>query len=140
MVKETLDSMLDNIKERTTNPFLGTFLVVWIVKNWKLVYSLFYFDGAFTLTKRLEYIEKYFNEKSFWYNMVIVIGYTLFVLLVTYILLTLSRLLTEFYDKVIVPKIAQITDASSVVLKTKYSALEDAFKLLEKRYEDERLA
>lgn len=140
MVKDTLNSMLDNIKERTTNPFLGTFVIVWVIKNWKLVYSLFYFDSAFTLPKRLTYIETYFNEKSFWCNMLGVIGYTLIVLLLTYILLALSRLLTEFYDKVIVPQIAKITDKSSVVLKTKHKELEEAFKLLEKRYEDERLA
>ncbi|RBQ05847.1 hypothetical protein [Pedobacter miscanthi] len=140
MVKDTLNSMLDNIKERTTNPFLGTFVIVWIVKNWKLVYSLFYFDSAFTLPKRLAYIERYFNEKSFWCNMLVVVGFTILVLVITYILLALSRLLTEFYDKMVVPKIAKITDKSSIVLKSKYNELEEAFKLLEKRYEEERLA
>lgn len=138
MVKDTINSVFDNLKERTTNPFLGTLIVVWILKNWKLVYSLFYFDSNFKLKDRLLFINQYFNEKSFLMNMVLVIVYTLIVLLITYILLGLSRLLTDYYDKVVVPLISKFTDTSTVVLKTDYNKLFEEVKRLESRLEEER--
>ncbi|HEY0056585.1 MAG TPA: hypothetical protein VGB63_14620 [Pedobacter sp.] len=70
MIKDIFDSFKDNLRERTTNPFLGTFVIVWVIKNWKLVYSLFYFDKDFTLEKRLNYISSYFKEDTFGENLV----------------------------------------------------------------------
>jgi hypothetical protein len=140
MVKDTLNSILDNIKERTTNPFLGTLIVVWLVKNWTLVYSLFYFDGSLKLEGRLKYLSNYFANHSFILNMVYVILITLGVLVVTYILLGLSRFLTETYERRLVPQISKWTDKSSVVLKVDYLNLQEVVKQLEIRLETERLA
>jgi len=107
MVKDTINSILNNIKERTTNPFLGTLIVVWLVKNWTLVYSLLYFDSKLKLQDRLEYIKTYFSTHSFLLNMVFVILITLGVLILTYILLGISRYLTEIYERRLVPKISE---------------------------------
>lgn len=140
MVKDTLDSIFDNLKERTTNPFLGTLLVVWVVKNWKLVYSLLYFDGNFKLKDRLDYITHYFSERSFIWNMVSVISLTIVVLVFTYALLSMSRLLTDFYDRVVIPWISKLTDKGSVVLKIEYVKLLDEVTRMNVRLEEERLA
>lgn len=140
MVKDTLNSVFDNLKERTTNPFLGTLIVVWVVKNWKLVYSLLYFDGNFKLKDRLQYITDYFNERSFISNMLGVILITLGVLVSTYILLTLSRLLTDYYERVVIPWVSKVTDKSTVVLKVEYNKVLEEVKRLEGRLEEERLA
>lgn len=52
MLKEAWDSFKENIKERVTNPFLGTFVLVWIVHNWKVVYAFFFFDKEYNLEKK----------------------------------------------------------------------------------------
>lgn len=140
MVKDTLNSMLDNIKERTTNPFLGTLIIVWVIKNWTLVYSLFYFDSAFKLEDRLNYISHYFSNHSFIWNMFYVILITLAVLILTYILLSVSRLVTDTQERIVIPIISKWTDKSSVVLKTEYVKLQELIKLLEIRLEEERQA
>jgi hypothetical protein len=140
MLKDTLNSVLDNIKERTTNPFLGTLLVIWTIRNWSLVYALFTFNPSSNLHSRLSYIQQHFDHQSFYCNMLMSIGITMVVLLVTYIFLAISRLLTDSYDKLLLPQIAKVTDKSSVVLKSEYTALQEAFKLLEGRLEEERLA
>lgn len=139
MVKDTLNSILDNIKERTTNPFLGTLIVVWLVKNWSLVYSLFYFDNSLKLEARLKYISAYFADHSFLLNMIFVILITLGVLVLTYILLGVSRYLTDTYERRLVPRISNWTDATSIVLKTDYLKLQDVIKQLEIRLEEERV-
>lgn len=140
MVKDTLNSVFENIKERTTNPFLGTLAIVWLIKNWTLVYSLFYFDGGFKLQQRLDYISKYFSEKSFLLNMIYVILITLAVLIITYILLALSRLISDSYERLILPLVSKWTDKNSIVLKSKYQELELVVKQLEARLEEERIA
>ncbi|RZK60291.1 MAG: hypothetical protein EOO91_01970 [Pedobacter sp.] len=140
MVKDTFKSILDNLKERTTNPFLGTLIVVWLIKNWKLVYSLFYFDSAFKLEQRLKYISTYFENTSFFWNMVSVVMITLGVLILTYLLLSVSRLITDGQEKLILPIISKWTDKSSIVLKSDYIKLQEVIKQLELRLEEERLA
>ena len=140
MVKDTLNSMLDNIKERTTNPFLGTLLVVWIIRNWTLVYGLFNFDKGFTLDKKLKYIADHYQSQAFVPNLLIVVAITFLVLVSTYCMLTLGRLITDTYDKFVLPYLSKITDKSSIVLKTEYKTLEEVVKQLEIRLEEERLA
>ena len=140
MVKDTLNSVLDNFKERTTNPFLGTLIVVWTLKNWKLIYSLFYFDNSLKLDDRLGKITAYFEEQSFLLNMGSAILMTLGVLILTYILISVSRLITEAYERIVVPVISKWTDKGSVVLKADFIALKEVVKQLEVRLEEERLA
>lgn len=140
MIKDSLNSILDNIKERTTNPFLGTLIVVWVVHNWNLVYSMFYFDSAFKLQDRLSYINKYFNNKPFIWNLLIVVGITIVVLLFTYLMLSISRLITDTHERIVLPLISKWTDENSVVSKEKYTALERVVNQLGARVEEERLA
>lgn len=140
MIRDILDSFKDNVKERTTNPFLGTLIIVWVLKNWVLIYSLFYFDGKLNLKSRLDYITEYFNKQSFYWNLLEVIAITLLTLIITYFLLSISRILVNFYDKVVTPWIYFITDKSSIVKKEDYVKLLDEIKLLETRLEEERLA
>ncbi|WP_162796198.1 hypothetical protein [Pedobacter namyangjuensis] len=63
------------------------------------------------------------------------------VLLATYILLGISRLLTDYYDNVILPKSADVTSkGSAVVLKEDHLKLKEVNKQLESRLDEERLA
>lgn len=140
MVKDTFNSILDNIKERTTNPFLGTLVVVWLFKNWKLVYSLIYFDTKLTLQDRLKYIEVYFKDTSFTWNLIHTIFLTIGILVVTYLLLSLSRLLSDTYERILLPLISKWTDQSSIVLKTDYQKVIEQVAQLEEKLEKERLS
>lgn len=140
MVKDTLNSVFDNLKERTTNPFLGTLIAVWIVHNWKLIYSLFYFDSKFTLTERLSYIEEFFQKIPFYLNLFYVFLLTILVLCITYLFLGLSRFISDFYEKRVIPKIVEFIDKSAIVLKSDYLAQQEVIRHLEVRLEEERLA
>lgn len=139
MVKDTLNSMLDNIKERTTNPFLGTLIIIWTIRNWNLVYAIFTFNKNSNLHSRLTYIQQYFNHQSFLWNMFITVLITIGVLIATYTFLALSRLMTDSYEKLLLPQISKITDKSSIVAKSEYVALQEVIVKLELRLEEERL-
>ena len=114
-------------------------IVVWTLKNWELVYALFTFNANSNLHSRQSYISNYFKHQSFFWNILIVVAITMGILILTYIFLALSRLITDFYDKVVTPGISRVTDKSSIVLKSEYLKLQDVIKNLESRLEEERL-
>ncbi|WP_377717329.1 hypothetical protein [Pseudofulvibacter geojedonensis] len=62
MIKDFLISFRDNFKEKTRNPFLGTYVIVWIVLNWELIYTLFNFDDNYKLENKVAFIKAYYKE------------------------------------------------------------------------------
>ncbi|MEQ9102308.1 MAG: hypothetical protein RIF36_24945 [Imperialibacter sp.] len=137
MFSNITNSLRDNLIQKATNPFLGTFAIVWIVRNWKFVYSLFYFDSTFKLNDRINAISEYFKDYDFWSFLVTVL-LTLLVMLFTYVMLNVSRLIVNFFDKIVSPQIYKITDKSSIVLKSDYQKLEQQISTLEAKVQEER--
>jgi len=119
------------------NPFLGTFILVWIIRNWEFLYSLFYFSPKLSLDDRIAKIKIYFVEYDIW-EILMTIGFTFLILISTYILLNLSRLVVNFFDKMITPKVYEITDKSSVILKDTHNEVIYNIELLESKVQSER--
>ncbi|MFY0604494.1 MAG: hypothetical protein JXQ93_11120 [Flavobacteriaceae bacterium] len=137
MIKNTLNSFTDNINQKLKNPFLGTFIIVWIIRNWEFLYSLFYFNPKLSLDDRIAKIKTYFVEYDIW-EILVTVGFTFLILVSTYILLNLSRLVVNFFDKMITPRVYEITDKSSVVLKDTHNELIKSIELLESKVQSER--
>jgi hypothetical protein len=138
MIKDLLVSFKENFKDKTRNPFLGTYLMVWLIRNWELVYTLFNFDNDIKLKGKIDFIKKYYTDNNFienlWTN-----SYWAFALLVlTYILLNLSRLIVNSFEKKLTPWIYKVTDSKSIVLKETYNNLKSENNLLELNLEKER--
>lgn len=139
MLKEAWDSFKDNIKERITNPFLGTFVLVWIVHNWKVVYAFFFFDKEYNLEKKIKFFKDYWADKSFIWNLVVVAIIAIAILILTYLFLGLSRYLSNMYENLLVPQIAKFTKGK-IVLDETYQKVLSQIKILESRLEEERKA
>lgn len=156
MLKELLFSFKDEFQEKSHNPFIWTYFFVWCIRNWPLVYSLFNFDDGTTLQSKVAFISCYLEENPFLSNVGYNILYTLALLVVSYILLNISRFIVNFSEKTIKPWVYKVTDKGSVVLKSTYnllveqrdetrkslvaeresvSKLEEQIKNLEKQYE-----
>lgn len=138
MIKDLLVSFTDNIKSKTTNPFFGTLILVWIFHNWRLMYSLFNFDKYTTLADRKIFLAEYLDSKVFIPNLLQCVVITIIVLITTYCLLNLSRLIVNFFEKVITPRVYKWTDISSIILKSDYELLKMDRDRAESRYEQER--
>ncbi|MGG5578043.1 hypothetical protein ACPDHL_11980 [Myroides sp. C15-4] len=148
MIKDLFVSFGDNIKEKTKNPFLGTYVGVWIIRNWEFIYMLFNFDKDCSMDEKIVAIEIYFKrspliENLFW-NILISFG----VLILTYLLLNLSRLIVNVFEKKLTPWVYKITDKNSIVTKDEYNKLQVRYTKLEsdianereKRYKEEQRA
>ncbi len=138
MIKDFLISFRDNFKEKTRNPFLGTYLIVWVIRNWELLYTLFNFDSDYKLSDKIGYIKSYYLEHGFITNLFTSILWAFGLLILTYLLLAISRFITNFSEKRITPWIYKITDSNTIVLKETYEALRNENSRIEDKLESER--
>ena len=104
MIKDIFLSFRDNFREKVTNPFLGTYLFVWIIRNWELVYSIFNFDKTHDLEFKVQFIKSYYAENAFLMGILINILWTFGILIVTYVILNISRAIVNISEKKIKQK------------------------------------
>lgn len=138
-MKDTWNSLKENIKERGTNPFLGTFVIVWIANNWQVVYSFFYFDKDWKLEHKIQYFNNYWENKSFFWNLISVAAITVGILIVTYLFLAISRYLADSFENRVIPFIKRISKGKIVSSEIHEAALE-RISFLEEKAEIERKA
>ncbi|MFV1447816.1 hypothetical protein VBZ51_01645 [Maribacter sp. HS] len=138
MIKDFLISFKDNFKEKTRNPFLGTYLVVWIIRNWLLVYTLFNFDPNHNLKFKLNFIEEYYIKNDFLLNLATNILWAFAILIITYLVLNISRFIINISEKQITPLVYKISDSKSIVLKETFDNLNSEKINLEIKLEKER--
>lgn len=138
MIKDLLVSFRGNFKEKVRNPFLGTYIIVWGVRNWELVYTLFNFDNEYKLKNKIDFIKNYYVQHDFLFNLLTNIFWAFGLLILTYILLNMSRLIVNLSEKRLSPWIYKITDSKSIVLKSVYEGLRSEKDDLQIRIDQER--
>lgn len=137
MISQSFNSFTDNIIQKTKNPFFGTFIIIWGIRNWKFIYSIFFFDDEEKLDSKIKKIESFFVNYGF-KEVIITLFFTFLLLISTYILLNVSRLIVNFFEKVITPKVYEISDKSSIVLKDDYIKIQNEIAKLENKIREER--
>lgn len=113
-----LNDFFSNIKDKLTNPFFGTLIIVWLTRNWELVYSVFNFDNNLKLKDKVVFIERYFAGKSFWLELCINAGLAILFMLIGYLLIVGTRTISIIVEHNIMPKITARFISKDVVLKT----------------------
>jgi hypothetical protein len=140
MIKDIFSSFKENLKQKTTNPFFGTLIIVWIIHNWEFIFTFFNFEENSTLENKTTFLGKHLSSIPFLKNLFICILITFSVLILTYIFLNLSRLIINVFEKKITPWVYKVTDKSSIVLKSDYQILELERNHLINKVEEERKA
>lgn len=127
IMTEYISSFFDNLKQKTTNPLLGTIIFVTIIRYWDIVYAFFMFDDDCDFLYKKTYIHNYFSIKSFWKEISIIIFHAFLILMATYFLLTLSRFILNIYQKHLLSRTDKLTDKNSVKTTAEYENLEKNF-------------
>lgn len=128
-MSEFISSFLENIKQKTSNTFFGTLILVWLARNWLLVYSLFNFDKECTLSEKISYIVTYLSLKGFWCEFFTNIGLALVFFIIANILIILSRSSMTFIDHTIMPYLNKKVESGLVVNK-------DSFEIVKKQRDE----
>lgn len=137
MFSELITSFSENIKHKATNPFLGTLVIVWSIHNWEFLYKIFNFPSTYTIEQKMLFISEYLNGHAIINSTTICACISIVVLLLTYIAISISRLIVNIFDLTVTPYLYKWTDKSSVVLKYKYDDVLKNAHDFERKYENE---
>ena len=124
MIGNALTSFFDNLSTKTKNPFLGTFTIVWLCRNWELVFALFNFDDSYTLESKITFLSERIKYETFWSELGWNIFWTFLVLILTYFLINITRYITNLFENRITPWIYRISAPKQITLLKEYEKLE----------------
>lgn len=134
-------SIWSNISQKSRNPFLVTFFIVWLARNWEAVYAVFAFEEKRTIEEKITFIDGHLRYDSFWQilgELGINVAWAFGILVTTYILLNAARYITNIFENRITPRINQISDPLRIVSLEIYQEERKKVRDLEKRVEEER--
>jgi len=135
---DKITSVFENYSTKIKNPFFGTIISVWLIHNWRIPYSLFNFDKDCTLADKINFIADYFGKQYFWNEFINIIGISFLVLLCSFILLFISRAITDTYYKIIEPYIVTKIDQKEIFKQDEKKDLEDKILKLETALNNKR--
>lgn len=119
-----INDFFSNVKEKITNPFFGTLIVVWLIDNWELVYTLFNFDNDCTLIDKKRFIWEYYQNRSALLDLFCNILYSITALTIGYILVLITRTISNWFELTAWPFLTKRTVSKNIVHRDTYDALE----------------
>ena len=98
LLKKPLESVSDEVTTKFKTPFFTTFVVVWLFKNNLFIYNLFFNSSIKDKTELLK-AQFNFDEMSFYIQSLKLVGVTLLIILVYYIVINISRIITMISEE-----------------------------------------
>lgn len=130
-MNEKINDVIESLKERIKNPIIFTFLFIWILKHWELIYSIFNFDKHHSLFYKLETIKKYLDNNSIWELLFSPLLLALTSILGYYCISMLSEAFGLSYLKWGRPFLYRKLDKNKIITKEEYEKLEIITKSLD---------
>lgn len=121
---QIISSFFDNLKQKTTNPFFGTLIFVWLIRNWELVYTLFNFDKDCNLADKKSFIINYYSSRSIWTELLYNVGISLILMIFAYLLIVLTRVFVNWVEHKIIPELNLKFVSKLVVNSSRYDESE----------------
>lgn len=135
---EVINSFFGNIKNKFTNPFFGTLMLVLILHHWKLIFGLLNFDKKQTLREKLNFIEGYIESnitlKSFAWDSLQALLYMIF----GYLIIVLTRSIVLWIELWLMPIITGKVINKKVVLRSDYEKVLMEREQYFDQYEEQR--
>lgn len=131
MFKEYIESFTGNVYRRFTNPFLGTFIVIFLLYNWKALYALFTINSSISLENRINKISNLIITNSL-ADLSILVFKTFAVMVATYVLLWISSSIADFYSQIALPYIKKKISPHQIVDRELFNNLNENLKSLDK--------
>lgn len=119
----SINSILDNLKEKVTNPFFGTFIVVWLIRNWDLVYTVFNFEDNASLYNKKKFIGDYFHNKNIFWEFFLNFLISLGLLLIGYLFVIISRMILNVVYHNFIPYLNNKLVSKLVVNKERFDTV-----------------
>jgi hypothetical protein len=135
---EVINSFFSNIKDKLSNPYFGTLILVLLIHHWQLWYTVFNFDSDCSQADKVLFIQNYANANlSFWpfaYDVVLAAGY----MLLGYLIIVATRSLVMWVEFWLMPFITGKVVNKNVVRKSDYDEVVKEREEYFDQYEEQR--
>lgn len=133
-----LNSFFQNIKDKLSNPFFGTLILILIIHHWELWYSLFNFDPKYSRNAKVSLIRNLVEHELTRENILYDIAYALGISLLGYLIVIGTRSLSMVIEFRIMPFLTGKIINKNVVLKTTYDETVTERDEYAEKYEEQR--
>jgi hypothetical protein len=96
-MKEKIDELYEGLKERLKSNFLITFIIIWLLHHWRLIYTIFNFDKDQTLISKKAFIAKYISDEGMLWLWIVPLLWSFCSMILFYCFSSLSELLNIRY-------------------------------------------
>ncbi|MCI9845178.1 hypothetical protein [Flavobacterium pectinovorum] len=133
-----LNSFFQNIKDKLSNPFFGTLILIIIIHHWELWYSLFNFDKNYTRNAKVLLIKNLAEYELTTKNITYDIFYAIIIFLCGYFIIVGTRTLSMLIEFRIMPFITGKIINKNVVLKSTHDETVLERDEYSEKYEEQR--
>lgn len=133
-----INDFFSNLKDKFTNPFFGTLIFVWLVRNWELLYTLFNFDNDCKLADKKKFILDYYYPKTVYGELATNIGIAIVLMLLGYLLVIGTRILVTWIEFGLMPFVTGKVISDKVVFKELHDEVLKERNEYSEMYEDQR--
>lgn len=133
-----LNSFFQNIKDKLSNPFFGTLILILIIHHWELWYSLFNFDPNYSRNAKVLLIRNLAEHELTTENILYDIVYALGISLLGYLIVICTRSLSMVIEFRIMPFLTGKIINKNVVLKSTHDETVSERDEYADKYEEQR--
>ena len=135
---DVINSFFSNVKDKLTNPYFGTLIIVLLLHHWELLFGIFNFDVDNTLTDKIQFVETYINENITWgtflWDALSALGF----MLIGYLIVVGTRSLVLFIEHWVMPAVTGKVVHKNVVRRTEYDDVVKEREQYFDQYEEQR--
>lgn len=135
---EVINSFFSNIKDKLTNPFFGTLILVLLIDHWELWYAVFNFGENYSLNQKVEFIEDYIATNLTVYSFIWDIIQAFLYMLLGYLIVVSTRSLVIWIEYNLMPTITGKVVNKNVVRKSEYDQVIKEREEYFDQYEEQR--
>jgi hypothetical protein len=135
---EVINSFFSNIKDKLTNPYFGTLIIVLIFHHWELIYTLFNFDEKLTLDHKLTSIKTYISTNITFSDLLRNAFWALLFMLSGYLIIVITRSIVLWIEFWLMPFITGKIINKNVVQKNKFDQVVKEREEYFDQYEEQR--
>lgn len=135
---EYFNSFFQNIKDKLTNPFFGTLIIVLIWHHPQFWYSIFNFDDGVNLRQKISYLREIGTREFSIGELVNDILWTIFLVIVGYLIVLGTRTLSMWIEYNVMPLITKKIVSKNLVLRSEYDEVVKERDEYSDKYEDQR--
>ena len=135
---EVINSFFNNVKDKLTNPYFGTLILVLLFHHWELIFIIFNFDDNVNLDTKLNSIKEYISINISFQNLMWDALWALILMLTGYLIIVFTRSIVLWVEFWLMPFITGKIINKNVVKKDEYDKVDKEREEYFDQYEEQR--